>query len=288
MIDLEKNKINIGIIIFRVISIIIILICVLILLLWQKDNSSNSNIQNDLSSLISIKETEITLEDQDETNNSSSSNNDDIVEENLDSESDENTDSSTLENLTSFSVDFEALKSKNTDSVAWIKINNTNINYPIVKASNNSYYLKRNFNKEKNSAGWIFADYRNNFETLDTNTIVYGHNRRNGTMFSNLNYYLNTEWCSNEENKYFNFITGNQNYIAEIFSVYKVRSSNVSLTNNFTSVEEFQENIDAWKNASIYDFKTDVTTDDKILTLCTCDNNNSYRILIISKLMPID
>lgn len=276
--NLEENKKKkIGVIIFRILSLIIVIICLIVLFMWQKDNSSNSNLQSDLSNLISIKEFSI---------------NDDENQENP--QNPETTESNQLDEIVAsndindFNVDFSTLKSKNSETVAWIKINNTNINYPIVKATDNSYYLTKNFNKEKNSAGWIFADYRNNFDTLDKNTIIYGHNRRNGTMFSNLNYYLNSNWYTDENNKYFNFITQNQNYIAEIFSVYKVSANNVSLTNTFSSTEEFEQNIAAWKNASIYDFKTNVTVEDNILTLYTCDNNTSYRIIVVSKLIPIN
>lgn len=276
--NLEENKKKkIGVIIFRILSLIIVIICLIVLFMWQKDNSSNSNLQSDLSNLISIKEFSI---------------DDDENQENFqDTEATENSQLNEIvasNDINDFNVDFDTLKSKNSETVAWIKINNTNINYPIVKATDNSYYLTKNFNKEKNSAGWIFADYRNNFETLDKNTIIYGHNRRNGTMFSNLNYYLNSNWYTDENNKYFNFITQNQNYIAEIFSVYKVSANNVSLTNTFSSTEEFEQNLTAWKNASIYDFKTNVTVEDNILTLYTCDNNTSYRIIVVSKLIPIN
>lgn len=275
MIYLEKNnKKNIGIILFRIISITIILICVFALFQWQKENSLNSNLQDDLSNLIFEKNLEIS----DVPLNSEPESSENIVSE-------EDTSSN---NIIPLEVDFNALTKKNSEAVAWIKINNTNINYPIVKTSDNFYYLTRNFNKEKNSAGWIFADFRNNFETLDKNTIIYGHNRRNGTMFSNLNYYLDSKWYTDKNNKYFNFIAKNQSFIAEIFSVYKVSSNNISLTNNFTSTEELLENIEAWKNASIYDFETDVTVEDNLLTLYTCDNNNAYRIIIVSKLIPIN
>ena len=59
-----------------------------------------------------------------------------------------------------YRVDFEKLKQKNPDTIAWIKVNGTDIDFPVVKGIDNSYYLTHNFNKEKNKAGWIFADYR--------------------------------------------------------------------------------------------------------------------------------
>lgn len=269
----ENNKKNIGVIIFRIISVIIIIICLIVLFLWQKDNTSNAELQNDLSSLISIKDSD----DQEIIEDLGNSNN-----------NDENSETTVTSDLNNFDVDFNSLLEKNSETVGWIKIDNTNINYPIVQSKDNSYYLTKNFNKKKNKAGWIFADFRNNFETLDKNTIIYGHNRRNGTMFSNLNYYLDSKWYKDQNHKYFNFMTKDQNYIAEIFSVYKVSASRVALTNNFSSVEELQENIDAWKKASIYDFNTNVSTDDNLLTLYTCDNNNSYRIIIVSRIIPVN
>ncbi len=267
----QKNKKKICIVIFRIISLIIIAICLFILFKWQKENNANKNLQNDLSNLIYTKVPDI-------------SNSLDVENNSVKKES--NTQEKTTDIL-NFSVDFNSLLDKNSETVAWIRIENTNINYPIVQAKDNEYYLKHNFLREKNGAGWIFADYQNNFENLDKNTIIYGHNRRNGTMFSNLNYYLKTEWCKNKYNKYFNFITQNQSYIAEIFSVYKISTNNVDIRSTFSSQEEIQQNIDSWKSASIYDFQTEVTTEDIFLTLYTCDSNNSYRILIISKLTPL-
>ena len=85
-----------------------------------------------------------------------------------------------------------------------------------------------------------------------------------------------------------NFITKNQSYIAEIFSIYKLPSRNISLINKFSSTEEFKQNIDSWKNASFYDFKTNVNESDNLLPLCTCDNTSINRIIIVSRLIPIN
>lgn len=275
VIKLKEKNINIKLIIFRLISALIIIICLIVLFLWQKDNSTNSNLQNDLFVFITEK-------NLDPENNPSQYNN------YIDNSNILNDLSNNKNIINDLEVDFDSLDSINSDTVAWIKINNTNINFPVVQTSNNSYYLTKNFNKQNNSAGWIFADYRNNFDTLDKNTIVYGHNRRNGTMFSNLTYFLDFNWYENNENKYFNFITKNQSYIAEIFSIYKLPSRNISLINKFSSTEEFKQNIDSWKNASFYDFKTNVNESDNLLTLCTCDNTSINRIIIVSRLIPIN
>ncbi len=72
-----------------------------------------------------------------------------------------------------FKIDFEELKKKNSDTVAYLKVNNTNIDYVVVKGNDNSYYLSHNFNKKKNRSGWIFMDYRNKLDGNDKNTIIY-------------------------------------------------------------------------------------------------------------------
>ena len=176
----------------------------------------------------------------------------------------------------------------NSESVTWVRLIGTNISYPVVQAKDNDYYLTHNIAGEKNGAGWIFADYRNNFETLDKNTIIYGHNRRNGTMFSNLKFYLNADYCADTNHKYVNFNTKNQKYIAQIFSVYKITQNKVTLPTEFETPTEFQENINSWKENSVYDFQVDVANSDNILTLYTCDDNTAYRILLHAKLIPIN
>ena len=102
----------------------------------------------------------------------------------------------------SFSIDFDGLKSINNSCFGWISVNNTNINYPVVKYTNNEYYLNHSFDKSQNSAGWIYSDYRNTCDGFDKNLIIYGHNRKDGTMFSPMNETcLNENWYKNKENQ---------------------------------------------------------------------------------------
>ena len=96
------------------------------------------------------------------------------------------------------SIDFNQLLQTNNEVVGWIKINGTKVDYPIVKHNDNSYYLTHSFDKTENEAGWIFMDSRNNHNNLDFNTIIYGHGRRDGSMFGGLFQTLNKEWINNE------------------------------------------------------------------------------------------
>lgn len=79
-------------------------------------------------------------------------------------------------------VDFSVLREINPDIVAWIYIEGTKINYPIVQGGDNSYYLKHLFSGEWNGSGCIFLDFRNDTSFADRHSIIYGHHMKNGTM----------------------------------------------------------------------------------------------------------
>ena len=114
-----------------------------------------------------------------------------------------------IETVDKYNVDFKSLKQKNSDTVAWIKINGTNIEYPVVKANDNDYYLVHNFSKRNNSGGWVFMDYKNKVDGTDKNIVIYAHNRKDGSMFGTLKNILKKEWQNNSENYIIPFITEN-------------------------------------------------------------------------------
>lgn len=87
-------------------------------------------------------------------------------------------------------VDFTSLLEKNKDTVAYIHMDHTNINYPVVSSGDNEFYLNHDFNKRSNKEGWIFLEYRNNYNNLSDNTVIYGHGRINNTLFDSLNKHL--------------------------------------------------------------------------------------------------
>ena len=102
--------------------------------------------------------------------------------------------------ITTTNIDFKELKKINNKTKGWIKVNSTNINYPFVQAKDNKYYLNHSFNKEYNSAGWVFLDYRNNLNKLDKNNIIYAHGRYDKTMFGTLKDIIKKEWYTNKNN----------------------------------------------------------------------------------------
>ena len=188
----------------------------------------------------------------------------------------------------SYEVDLDVLKSFDNDTVAFLKVNGTQIEYPIVKTINNDYYLKHSFDKKYNAAGWIFADYKNKFDGTDKNIVIYGHNRKNGTMFSTLKKVLNRNWYEDEKNLKINLITENDSYSYQVFSVYKIKKEEYYLQTSFKNDVMYLRFIETLKKRSIKNFDIDVTEQDKILTLSTCANDNDYRIVLHAKKININ
>lgn len=190
-------------------------------------------------------------------------------------------------NVPFISVNFDELLQKNSDTVAWIKVNGTNVNYPVVQSTDNSYYLSHAFNKRANSGGWIYGDFRDNFVNFDKNTIIYGHNLYNRTMFGSLVETQKSYWYTNSDNWYIKLSTPTSNTVWRLFSTYTVDPTIDYLRTNFenNSYEEFLNTI---KSRSIYNFDIDVTTDDKVLTLSTCNDSGTKRIVVHAKMVSIN
>lgn len=182
-------------------------------------------------------------------------------------------------------IDLNPSIHQNTETVGWIQVAGTNINYPIVQHNDNEYYLEHDFYKRKTNIGWVFADYRNNFEELDNNTILYAHNLINRTMFGQLPYLLRPNWQSNENNFYLKLTTRKEDTIWQIFSVYKIEPTIDYLQVRFYSQENYQSFLNTLKNRSEYNFNTEINTKDKIITLSTCDDTGTKRVAVHAKLI---
>jgi len=179
-----------------------------------------------------------------------------------------------------------ALLTINPDIVGYLKINNTNIDYPVVTTTDNKYYLKKNLYKEDDQNGWIFMDFRNSSKYLNDNTIIYGHNiYYSGVMFGTLHRALNSSWNSNPDNLIISFDTMYESMKWQIYSIYTIPKTSDYLKVSFPTAEEKEEYISMTKNRSIKDFGVAVDKSDRLLTLSTCTDNNS-RLVIHAKLIP--
>lgn len=207
----------------------------------------------------------------------------------IDTEENEEQNNNTTKNTTpspyytKYNQIFDELSGINNETVGWLTVNNTKVNYPVVQHTDNDFYLKKDFNKNKNSYGWIFMDYRNNIYNLSNNTIIWGHNSRTGLMFGTLRYVTNESWYKNPDNQIITFNTKVKNMKWKIFSIYKIPVTNDYLYANFGNLDEFQTFLDMIRGRSMYDFGVNVTKEDHILTLSTCGTsttNSTTRLVV--------
>ena len=186
------------------------------------------------------------------------------------------------------SVNFDELKNKNSDTVGFIKVNGTNVNYPIVQTTDNSFYLKHAFDKSKNSAGWVFADYRNDMVNFDKNTVIYGHSRSNQTVFGSLKKVLNKSWYGNKNNHIIKLSTPTENTLWQIVSIYTIKPESYYITTKFSD-NQFKTFIQTIKDRSEINFSGTLNENDKILTLSTCEDvAGTTRLVIHAKLIKLD
>lgn len=242
----NKKKTNIISIILLFIFIILLFYSGTKIVIWYMNNQNNKKISDEISKFITLDETKENNEGK-------------------------------------YVIDFEKLKEKNSNVVAWLKVNGTNIETTVVKTTNNDYYLTHNFNKEYNSAGWIFADYKNKVDGTDKNLVIYGHNMRDNSMFGSLKWVINEDWYNNEDNKYITLVIENETQIYEVFSVYQIEEEDYYIQTNFNTEKEFSTFLETIKKRSKKDFNVDVNKEDNILTLSTCANNNKYRVVLHAK-----
>ena len=229
-------------------------------------NDKLTNILDDYESEVAEEQPDIEYIDTEENEENTTSNN--------------YTTTSPSSYYTKYNQIFDELSSINNETVGWINVNNTKVNYPVVQHTDNDYYLKRDFNKKNNSYGWIYMDYRNNIYNLSNNTIIWGHNLRNGMMFGTLRYVTNESWYKNPDNQLITFNTKVKNMKWKIFSIYKIPVTNDYLYANFGDLDEFQSFLDMIKGRSMYDFGVNVSKEDHILTLSTCGPTSATRLVI--------
>lgn len=185
------------------------------------------------------------------------------------------------------SVDFTSLLKENSDTVGWLIVNDTNINYPVVQTNNNDYYLNHAYDKSSNNAGWVYADFRDNFNILNKNVVIYGHGRKDKIMFGSLTKALDRDWYTKEQNQIIQLSTLKYNTMWQIFSVYTKEAESYYITTDFNSSDEFAKFLNEMNTRSIYNFGVNLSTDDKILTLSTCYNDNGIRLVLHAKLVKI-
>ncbi len=178
-------------------------------------------------------------------------------------------------------IDFAALQAINEDVIGWIEVEALDINYPIVVGDDNDYYLHRTFRQQDNFAGSIFMDYLCRPDFSGRNTIIYGHNMKNGSMFGMLHEFRKQE--TYDKSPYFWIYTKDRIYKYEIFSCAEVGTYSEIYQIDFASSEQFQNFIDVAKSRSVVATNADVSLNDTVVTLSTCTGNTETRFVVQGK-----
>lgn len=182
-------------------------------------------------------------------------------------------------------VDFDALHAINPDVAAWIFIEGTNINYPVVQGMDNSYYLNHLFDGAGNSAGTIFLDYRNQQDLSDRNTVLYGHHMQNGSMFQQITKYKEQSFY--ETHPVCLIMTPTGNYKLEFFAGYVTNMNSQAWKMEFESDEEYAQWLNDALSQSLFTGTVKPTAQDRVVTLSTCTYEyNDARFVLVGILKP--
>ena len=176
-------------------------------------------------------------------------------------------------------VDFLQLKEVNEDIVGWIYLEAIpSISYPIVQGEDNDYYLKHTVEGKRNSSASIFIDYRNMSDFSQANTIVYGHNMKNQSMFGLLKQYKKAETCASSP--YIWILTPQGEYRYEIFSVREVGDRDDVYSHLDFQAEELKAYMEQMQSHSIVPFTHTFDGTEKMITLSTCTSKATKRCVV--------
>ncbi len=182
------------------------------------------------------------------------------------------------------------LQAENEDVKGWIKINDTNINYPLLQGIDNDYYLNRNYQKEYSNYGSIFIDKDSNLDNVNSNVIIYGHSMKDKEMFQNLLNYADKEYYENH--KIIEIYTNNEARKYEIVTVFKSRVFYQDEQNVFryyycydlSSEEKYNDYINNSKNLELYSTGVEAHFGEQLITLITCEySQDNGRMVVVAK-----
>lgn len=260
--------------IYKIICIILLIILIGIVAVWgyriiveNRANSKYEEIQNTVNSAAKQAETEAVI---------------------IETETEEETETETEEVQNAFDIpeknlDWNSLYAENKDIYAWIYIPGTQVDYPVLQnAADDTYYLNHNIDGSYGKPGCIYTEKINSKDFTNYNTVLYGHNMKNGEMFGCLHDYEDKTFF--DENPYVYVYTEEKTYVYEIFAAYTATNAHILNTNDFSTQEGFADYLDnvVYNKALTGNFRNDtrVTSDNRIITLSTCTSNSSKRWLV--------
>ena len=176
-------------------------------------------------------------------------------------------------------VDFEALREINPDIVAWICVEALDISYPVVQGEDDDYYLHRTFTRQDNFAGTIFAEYLNAPDFSDPNTILYGHNMKDGSMFGRLKNLTEKDLVKNDDT--FWILTPEKSYHYRMFALGDMDVGSDAYLLFQDRNEEFTDWCTAMYDRSAAELeKPDFDLNSRVVTLSTCTDDVTQRYVV--------
>lgn len=181
---------------------------------------------------------------------------------------------------------YEALYRENDDLVGWIKIDGTNINYPVVQSKDApNFYLKHDFEKKYTDYGCPYAQQNCDVQAPSDNVVLYGHNMKDGTMFCDLTNYKSESFWAQHRTIQFDTLTEQHEYT--VIAAFKGEASELFAYNAFVDAatpEEFDAYVAAVKELALYDTGISAAYGDKLITLSTCEYSfENGRMVVVAK-----
>ena len=182
-------------------------------------------------------------------------------------------------------IEPQRLRAMNEDYLFWLYAPDSPIDYPVVQGTDNAYYLHRLFDGEINSAGTLFADYRNLPTLEDPNTLVYGHHMRNDSMFGSLDWYEKQEYY--ESHPYMLLVGEDEIDLIELFAGYTTKSDDECYDIAISDEKDLLEFTETAKRKSDFISDTEIMKNDRLITLSTCAYAfQNARYIVIGRLLP--
>lgn len=178
-----------------------------------------------------------------------------------------------------YRVDFEALARINPDVAAWLICEGTALSCPVVRGEDNEYYLSRLFDGSSNAAGCPFLDSRCEADLSSKNSVVYGHNMKDGSMFAALEGYKEQDFF--EAHPYLLLLTPGGDYEARVFSACVVPTDAAAWQLDFPGEDGFAAWLGEVCAASCIDTGLVPGADERVLTLSTCSYEFADARLVV-------
>lgn len=182
-------------------------------------------------------------------------------------------------------INLAALRAANEDVLGWIRIPDTKIDYPLMQGEDNDFYLNHTWDKQPNSVGSIFLEYLNSPDLTDYNTIVYGHNMKNDSMFGQLeNYALQHYW---QAHPYVYIATVDGVFRYEVFAFFRAEVDSLTYSINPTQDETKAAFLKLSLENAWYDTGIAPELTDRILTLSTCTSASYANRYVMQARLPM-